>query len=167
MNSFSRIVEIIVTVILLFIVPVYLMGEQAGWTEQIHTMEQLSFVVNTVSNKGVMSSQMYHQLQNNLNRNGSYYRLEVEVYHLNTQVDYYGDSYNSTSDHWEYVNTKQIEESIEQQKGYSFYKGDYVRLTAIKQNTGLSQRIQRLLFGRELLQNAKVTYGGTIRNEAF
>ena len=58
-DSFSKVVAILLSVVLMFIVPIFYMREEADRLKQTRIIEEITFFVDGVRNTGILSREDY------------------------------------------------------------------------------------------------------------
>lgn len=144
-DGFSKIVAILLSVIMMFIIPVFYMREEAERIRQTRILEEVTDFVDGVRNTGIMSREDYTRLTDVLYNLGGGYRVELQhSFHI----------YNETGDSVFYFESENYEEQIleEFQAGNEYYlsKYDYLRVVV-----------------RDNDDNVVAWYGGSVKYEAY
>lgn len=180
MESFGRIVEIIVTVILLFLVPIQYTAAKQDMVCQTYVSSETAYLVDSVRNLGYLSKNMYETFLKKLRESNHIYKIELTHYQkrsdiqnsqeaalaleedLNHSVNYYG------------IYTEDILNELYQasqggQSGsYYFRQGDYFSVKVMNLDKTLWAKIKEMLYGRSFHDNEiMAVYGGGIRDEAY
>lgn len=144
-DSFSKVVAILLSVVLMFIVPIFYMREEADRLKQTRIIEEITFFVDGVRNTGILSREDYSRLENVLYHLGGGYRIEMS--HYSHILDENGENvlYNETANYEE-----QIMECFQEQKDYYLKKYDYLKIV-IKDNE----------------DKVVAWYGGSVKYEAY
>ena len=144
-DGFSKIVAILLAVIMMFIIPVFYMREEAERLKQTRVLEEITFFVDGVRNTGILSEEDYLRLEKVLYSLGGGYRIKIS--HYSHIPDEYGDSvlYNEVANYEE-----QIYECFNRDEDYHLSKHDYLRVV-IKNNE----------------DEVVAWYGGSVKYEAY
>ena len=62
-DGFSKIVAILLAVIMMFIIPVFYMREEAERLKQTRVLEEITFFVDGVRNTGILSEEDYLRVE--------------------------------------------------------------------------------------------------------
>lgn len=144
-DSFSKIVAIILAVIMMYIIPVFYMNEEAERLKQTRILEEITFFVDGVRNTGILCEDDYVRLEKVLYSLGGGYRIKISHYtHL---PDEEGDSviYNEIADYEE-----QIYECFNRQEDYYMKKHDYMKVVVMNSE-----------------DEVIAWYGGSVKYEAY
>ena len=79
-DSFSKIVAILLAVIMMYIIPVFYMDEEAKRLKQTRILEEVTFFVDGVRNTGIISEDDYIRLEKVLYNLGGGYRIKISHY---------------------------------------------------------------------------------------
>ena len=80
MDSFGKIIEILVTTALLFLLPIYYLSLQQDAVCQSQVRTTTSYFVDSVRNQGYMTRNMYELFLQELDSTGQVYRVELTYY---------------------------------------------------------------------------------------
>lgn len=165
MHGFEKMVEIIVTVILLFLVPLQYAGAKADVVSRSYVMTETAYFVDSVRNTGCLTTQMYQEYLKKLAVTGQVYDIEITHYQklLNETESGYQTYYHG-------VYTEELlKQLFSEEDRYEFLPGDFIRLQVKSKSPSFAEKFS-LFFRAEAVKNAafqevQVIYGGRIRNE--
>lgn len=166
MDSFGRIAELIITVLLLFFVPLEYMAVKQDAISQTYVTAETSYFVDSVRNLGYVNREMYETFIRKLDCTNNVYDIEMthHRYKLEPNEDSYRGHYYS-NDKGEILNTIYAETEKTQ---YLFHQGDYFLLKVKNKNKTFGNAVQELFLEFELpLEQIYVVYGGAIRDEIY
>lgn len=159
MHGFEKMVEIIVTVVLLFLVPLQYAGAKADVVNRTYVMTETAQLVEAVRTTGCLTGDMYQEYLKRLAVTGQVYEIEIAHYQklLNETEEGYKTYYHG-------VYTEDILKQVfETETGCLFLPGDFVRIKVNSQSPSLAVKFS--LFSRTAVKEVQVIYGGRIRNE--
>lgn len=144
-DGFSKIVAILLCVMMMFIVPVFYMREEAERVKQTRILEEVTDFVDGVRNTGILSREDYLRLDKLLYNLGGGYRIELQhSFHI----------YDETGASVLYFESENYEQQIleEFQAGNEYYlsKYDYLRVVIKDRN-----------------DDVIAWYGGSVKYEAY
>lgn len=144
-DGFSKIVAILLSVTMMFIIPVFYMKEESERVKQTRILEEITYFVDGVRNTGILSREDYSRLEKVLYNLGGGYRIEMRhSLHM----------YDETSEDILYFEEEkyesQIMEQLQVEEEYYLSKYDYLRVV-IKDSNG----------------NVIAWYGGSVKYEAY
>ncbi len=144
-DAFSKIVAILLCVVMMYIVPVFYMREEADRFRQTYILDNVTYFVDGVRNTGILSSDDYDRLKNQLGSVGQIYMIELEhsVYNTDVASD---DEYYFVSEHY----TKQVLDELQKNNQYYLSKNDYLKLIV-----------------KDVDGNVIAWYGGSVKYEAY
>lgn len=169
MNSFSKIIAILISVFLLFIAPIlYLAQKQDAIILTVVEKETTDFI-NTVRNNGYVNRDMYQQYINKIDKTGNIYDIQICHAHKKT-VPNYDESTNTVLEGYNsyFINTYQDEifGAFDKGEEYDFNQGDYISITVKNRNKTMATRIMEAIYGRAMdTEQIVFAYGGMIRDE--
>lgn len=163
LDSFGRIIETFVTVILLFIVPIQWMAYQQDLICETVLMTETAYFVDAVRNTGILDQNMYQTYMKKLQSTHHIYDMEMIHYHTvfipNEEEDTYRKEYECTYQ-------TELLDLLNKQGQYYFSEGDFFVVIVKNQDQTMAEKFQETLLGRLILkQPLQVRYGGAIRNE--
>lgn len=144
-DSFSKIVAILLAVVMMYIIPVFYMREEAERLKQTRILEEVTFFVDGVRNTGIICEEDYKRLEKVLYNLGGGYRIKISHYtHLASEM---GDEviYNEVANYEE-----QIYEHFNNQEDYCLKKHDYLKVIILSSNN-----------------EVVAWYGGSVKYEAY
>lgn len=163
MNSFSRIVDILLLVMLLFIAPVYSFAVKQDSINQTVVASLTSLFADAARNKGYIDRQMYEVFIKELEATGSLYDIILE-HHKKVYYDNEGE-YNLC---YEYCNDE-ITDCIYNENGDGIYKmsiGDLFCVRVKNKTDTLAQKVFNNLVGKNI-NGIYAVSGGVVRDEAY
>ncbi len=158
MDSFGKIMEILVTVVLLFFIPVYYISLRQDAVCQSQVRTETAYFVDSVRNQGYLTRNMYELYLKELDLTGQVYLVEL-TYYKKVRVQNEDGEYGI---HYEAVYSDELlaEEQTEFQKG-GFFKVEVENISK-----PLSARLTGLVLGKDTSERQIYTvYGGAIRDE--
>ena len=164
MESFGRVVEIFITVVLIFIMPVQYFAIKQDMISQTYLTTETSYLVDSVRNLGYLNKEMYETYLRKINTTGNVY--DVEMIHYEYVFEANGEDYakHCYCTYQEEILNLVYDETKE--LGYRFHQGDYFVIKINNKNRTYSSFIQELLMGiHPPTEQIRVVYGGAIRDE--
>lgn len=132
-------------VVMMYIIPVFYMREEAERLKQTRILEEVTFFVDGVRNTGILSKDDYARLEKVLYSLGGGYRVKMSHFTHLVDEDGEGVLYNEIADYEE-----QILECFERQEDYYMKKHDYLKVVIIN------------------IDNEVIAwYGGSVKYEAY
>ena len=122
-DGFSKVVAILLSAVLMFIIPVFYMREEADRLKQTRIIEEITFFVDGVRNTGILCREDYSRLQNVLYHLGGGYRVDMSHYSHIADESGEGVLYNEVANYEE-----QIMECFQEDKDYYLKKYDYLKV---------------------------------------
>ena len=163
MNSFGKIIEILILVILLFIVPMKNSIEKKDDIIQTTVTTYTAYFTDAVRNKGYIDRDMYEEFIKWLESSGYLYQINMTHY---KKIYYMNESGQGFDMDYEYVSSEFIiEELYKEDERYDFSKGDFIVVNISSKNRTTSQKISKKLLGVDVDGGVYVNYGGVIRDE--
>ena len=158
MDALGKIVEILITVILLFIAPLYIIAGMKDISNQVYLNTQMTLFVDTVRNQGYIDESLYESFVNSLESTGNVY--DIKMIHYCQMYDeeynnYYMESYNDL------IVPKIYED------GYMMSMGDLFSVEIIMKNQTLFDKLIGIFIGGDGKEDSIQSYGGVIRDEAY
>jgi len=144
-DGFSKIVAILLSVLMMFIIPVFYMQNEADRVKQTKILEEVILFVDGVRNTGIIGKEDSPRLEEVLFALGGTYK--IQILHSTHMYDENGEIlvYNAKR-YYE----SQIKDSFIKDKDYLMSKNDYIRV---------------LIKNRE--DDIVAWYGGSIKYEAY
>lgn len=158
MDAFGRILEILVTVVLLFFIPVYYTSIQQDLICQSQVRAQTVYFVDAVRNQGYITQNMYELFLKELDLTGQVYDVEISYYKKTETINDEGEY----TTHYEcsYGEEFLTQEIVELEKG-GFFKAEVEN-----KSQPLSAKITKLLLGSDYSKRKIYTvYGGAVKDE--
>lgn len=150
MDYFGRVMEILVTVILLFIVPLNYMSARNELLCQNYVTTETTYFVDSVRNAGFVNKQMYETFIKRLSVTKIPY--EVKMTHYKESFSCYYGVY-----HEDIMNEVSVSEV------YYMGKGDFFSVSVKKKGVTWGDRLENFLIGRnQTSAELQVVYGGGI-----
>lgn len=162
MKSFSFVCEILVTMCLLFLVPLMFFQYQQEILMQQEVQYQVVYFTDSIRNTGFLSANMYDDFLKKLANTGHSYKVQFEVYE---KVWCSGQSepiYRGTY-------TEEILDKI-YTKGerYEMHQGDFISICVLRTDAGMIERMLSIAGARGMEGcQIPIRYGGMIRDECF
>lgn len=161
MKSFSQICEILVTVVLMFFVPVsFFMCEQECLMTN-YAQYQVIYFVDSIRNIGYLNQSMYEVFLENLSRTNSVYQVEITVY----------KRYQTSGDENSYLlgtYTDDILDIVYKEDRYTMHQGDFISVRIKRLSDTKIQKIMSILGVMNVSKSSlPIQYGGMIRDECF
>lgn len=158
MDSFGKIVEIMVTAVLLFLVPVYYLSLRQDAVCQSQVRTETAYFVDSVRNQGYLTKNMYELFLRNLDHTGQVYQVELS-YYKKVEVQNEEGEYET---HYQLISMEELldGEKIQLQKG-GFFKAEVSNISK-----PLSAKISKMIFSVDISERQIYTvYGGAVRDE--
>lgn len=160
MKSFSYLCEIQVTVVLLFLVPVFFYSYQQELLLQGYAQYQVTYFTDSVRNTGYISAKMYEEFKKKLAVTNHIYDVEISVYrqyhNAGTQDSCFVGTYTDTI----------LEKLYKEGEWFTLKQGDFIAVSVKHKDKLL---IERLLggLGKGASVQIPIQYGGMVRDECF
>ncbi|WDV46956.1 hypothetical protein PV797_04460 [Clostridiaceae bacterium M8S5] len=174
-SSFSKVIAIIITCILLFVFPMMTLLERQDDTSRIYVLAQTTKLVDSVRNLGYISTNMYREFCEKLYATDNVYEIQMEHFHKNVDPVYidttdssmFCDDININYIAYYTENiTNAINNSNNENKKYYFTKGDYFTVKVVNKNKTIATRLKDLVYNTCLPnENISIYYGGMVQNE--
>lgn len=170
MNAFGRIMEIIVTVVLLFLIPFQYMQTRKAMLVESYIATETTYFVDSMRNLGYVTKNMYETYQKKLSETGNafdvaieYYKL-VKVYDEQKSMEKYEDTY---ANEFQQLGKEEIlEELYEGDGSYEMHQGDYIKVVVKDLSGNRTSRMLSALLGMWTTFPG-TEYGGMIRDETM
>ncbi len=144
-EAFSNIVAILLAVVMMYIVPVFYMDEEADRLKQTYVLETVVAFTDGVRNTGILGRADYDRLVKELSNLGNIYSIEL-THCTNSIDDVSGECYYFAD---EYYN-QQIFEYFERDENYLLAETDYIKVVV-----------------RDEEGSIVAWYGGSVKYEAY
>lgn len=172
MDILGRVCEIIVTVILLFFIPLAYTGAKHDMMIQTYVTTETSFFAEAIRNSGSLTKNMYDLFLKKLNETGHVYEIELTHYEEKIDFDLQNDSNQNElvqfSNHYYGIYTQDIIKDLYETTQYTMKQGDYFMVKVQNKDKTYGTKLQEWFLQRAL-PNVQIfaVYGGIIRNEAY
>ncbi len=168
MDYFGRVMELFVTVILLFLVPLNYMSAKNEMLCQTYVTTETAYFVDSVRNIGFVDRQMYETFVKKLTVTNVPY--EIEMSHYKTRLHETEESIGTEKIYTSYYQGMYHEEimgAILDSDSYCFNRGDFFSVSVKKKGLTWGDRLESFLTGRSQgKEEMQVVYGGSIRDES-
>ena len=167
MDYLGRMVEILVTVVLLFFVPLTYVAVRNDFLSQTYITTETTYFVNSIRNIGFINKQMYEEFVKKLAITGIPYEISMTHYKnkIKEQPIVEGEEVMYLP-FYEGVFHEDVLHDLLEKEIYFFQKGDFFSVLIKKKGITWSDRIENFLTGRNQQQEeVQVIYGGAIRDE--
>lgn len=170
MDAFGRIVEMMVTVVLLFLIPFQYLETRKDLMVQNYIAAETTYFVDSARNLGFISKNMYETYQRKLAETGKALDVELEHYQLVKVLDerksfeQYEDVYENS---YKQEGTREVLTELYEGSGtYDMHQGDFLKVKVRNLGAGRNGRVLSALLGMDV-EFAGTEYGGMIRDEAY
>ncbi|MFW5668123.1 MAG: hypothetical protein ACOCM4_02610 [Acetivibrio ethanolgignens] len=164
MHGFEKMVEMIVTIVLLFLVPIQYAGAKADILNRSYVMTETAYLVDSVRTTGKLTRQMYEEYEKKLGITRQVY--EIELVHYKKLLNETKEGYQT---YFQGVYTADIKEQLFLETGsYELLAGDFFRVQVNRVSSSLAERFS-LFFGMQDGRtdlSVEAVYGGRVHNEA-
>jgi len=158
MDSFGRVIEIMVTALLLFLLPVYYISLRQDTVCQSQVRAETVYFVDSVRNQGYMTRNMYELFLRNLDKTGQIYDVDIVYYKKMEALDENGE-YET---HYE----RSAENNFLSEEKVTFQKGGFFKVEVENISRPLSAKITEIILGIDISKRQIYTvYGGAIKDE--
>lgn len=165
MNSFGRIIDILLLCMMLFIVPLEYMAYKEDCVMQSAISTQTSLFTDTIRNKGYVDRQAYEEFIKWLEESGTVYDVCITHY---KKIYTYDDVSDTEVMSYELCPDDAVKEAIYGEEGmYTMGMGDFVSVSVKNTGDTLAQKISGSITGNSDAQGIDVIYGGVIRDETY
>lgn len=170
MDSFGRIVEIIVTAVLLFIVPLNYSAAKQDMIIQTMVGAETAYFADSVRNVGFISRAMYETYLRKLDTTGHVYEIEI-IHYRKTAGQLISENGPGGYDYYYYgIYTEDIlKEMYQESEDESYYlkQGDYISVKIKNKDKTLFTRLAEGILNRSLaVPQIEAVYGGAVKDEA-
>lgn len=166
MDSFGRMLEILITVVLIFLIPIQYFAIKQDMISQTYVTTQTSYLVDSVRNLGYLNKEMYETYLRKLQATNNVYEIKMTHYQFvyEAEEEDYSKHYYCT---YENDILDQIYDENSKER-YDFHQGDYLMLKVQNKNKTYGTFMVHQLMGVNLsLEQIQVVYGGVIRDEGY
>jgi hypothetical protein len=158
MDSFGKIMEILVTVILLFLVPIYYLSLKQDDICRAEVQAETAYFVDSVRNQGYLTRNMYELFLRELDNTGQVYSVEL-TYYKKIEVQ------NEDGEYETHYESSSMEEFFTEEL-VRFQKGDFFKAEVSNASVPLSAKITDMVLAVDVSDRQIYTvYGGAIRDE--
>lgn len=173
MDYFGRVAEILVTVILLFIVPLSYVSAKNEMLCQTYVTTETTYFVDSVRNTGFLNQQMYETYVKKLAVTGIPYEIEMSHYKAKIrEQEMHSLQQNEEEEVWyfpyyEGIYHEEMLNDLLESEQYFFNKGDFFSVSVQKKGMTWGDRLEQFLTERNQNESEiQVVYGGSIRDES-
>ncbi|ROR28189.1 hypothetical protein EDD66_105128 [Mobilisporobacter senegalensis] len=166
MESFGRVLEILITIILIFLIPIQYFAIKQDMISQTYVMTQTSYFVDSVRNLGYINKEMYESYLRKLYGTNNIYEIKMTHY----QFVYEAEETDYRKHYYCFYEGDILEQVYNEagEERYDFHQGDYLMLKVQNKSKTLGTFIVEQLIGTTpSLDQIQVVYGGAIRDEGF
>lgn len=186
MDSLGRIFEVMVTIVLLFFVPLSYTGAKQDMICQTYVTTETTYFVEAIRNAGCITKITYETFQKKLAETG--YVYDIDIIHYEETMFYQEEetirpktldskiAYSETIDSELYEGFyygHYLDEIMEvlyekQEDRYKMKQGDYIMVKVRNKNKTYGTKLQEWFLKRSIdAEQIYVVYGGAIRNEIY
>ncbi|MBE5926430.1 MAG: hypothetical protein E7270_05665 [Lachnospiraceae bacterium] len=112
-DSFSKIVAILISVILMFIIPISITRERQNEYKQTYVLSETMYLVDNIRNTGVLSKEMYNIYVNKITGMINNSRIEIV---------------SSDMEYKDFVFLNDIIDGFKNNEKYEFARFDYIKI---------------------------------------
>lgn len=163
MNSFGRIVDIIVLIIMTFIIPILYMAQKEDYVLETAITTQTAFFTDTIRNNGYIDEEGYNAFYDWLIKSNNLYDIEISHY-KKVVIE---DENNGYIMDYEYVSNDEIIKQITKNEKYEMKIGDFISVNVVGKDNTFGTKIFNMLTGIDTTNKISVSYGGVIRDENY
>lgn len=175
MESFGRVIELLLAVVLLFLVPLNYMAQKQDAICQTYVTNEVTYLVDSVRNLGYLTDQMYQVFLKKLDSSNQLYDVELIHYKKMTEIIPEENDIIWNECNYYCTYTDEILSDLYPQSNrddvvnrYIFNQGDYFTIKVSNKNKTFATRLLESFIHRQLPQTQiMVVYGGAIRDEAY
>lgn len=169
MNPLSKIIAIILSVVLMFIVPMLYMAQKQDVITQSYVSNKTTEFIDSIKNSGYISMEMYMDYIHKIDATNNLYNIEI-VHAKKVVEPLYDDNTGEflEDNYIYYVNTYQdkILETLDQGVDYKLSQGDFISIIVVNRTKTIATRLMELFYSSDIPEEQIfVTYGGMIRDE--
>lgn len=170
MDSFGKIIAILISVLVLFIAPVlYLAQKQDAIVQNYVTRETIAFV-DAVKNNGYLTKDMYDTYIQKLADTDNLYDIFMEHGHkiINPVYSDADIFQNDISIYYSSSYEDDILDKLYETGIYQLQQEDYLSVQVMNRNKTLAAKLQQIIYASEVPEEQiLVHYGGIIRDENY
>lgn len=158
-ESFERIINMLLAVVLLFLIPLLFFLQREDSLKRIYILTETSYFVDAVRNTGHLTSGMYKEYVEKLAGLGDIYEVELR------QTKF---SYRKPEEVYlfqeEHIYTEEIIKALEEEGEYLFEQEDFFRVQVIRKSKTLGERFFQSLTGAgDTDIQVEAFYGGSVK----
>jgi hypothetical protein len=169
MNSFSKIIGIILAVILMFISPLLYMSQKQDTISQVVVQNETVELVNDIKNSGFISRVMYQNYISKIDKTGNLYNIEIVHSHKKIEPEIDPNTNTILESYNTYFYDTYIDEIyavFDLGQDYYFKQGDYISFKVVNRNPTMAVKLMNIIYdGKVSDEQILVTYGGLVRDE--
>ena len=162
MKSFGFVFEILLTVILLFLVPIFSFQYQEELLLEGEVEYQTIYFTDSIRNVGFVSKNMYEQFLESLRRTSHVYQVEISVYEKYVNSDApYGYWLGTYTD-------RMLEDMYGPKERFLMHQGNFITVSVYRKDENAWEKFLNMI-GVQNIRNGRIPfrYGGMIRDECF
>lgn len=166
MESLGRVIEILITIVLLFLIPIQYFAIKQDMISQTYVTTQTSYLVDSVRNLGYLNKEMYESYLRKLQATNNVYDIKMTHYQFvyEAEEENYSKHYYCTYE--DEILNQVYDENTEGR--YDLHQGDYLMLKVQNKSKTFGTFIVSHMMGIELSkEQIQVVYGGAIRDEGY
>lgn len=170
MNTFDKVICILLASVLMFLFPLLYLAQKQDAINQVYLEDSTVTFVNDIKNHGYITSNMYERYLKKVNETDNLYK--IELVHTHTVVDpKYDETTDTFMDDYYTYDKCTYEDDImkviyEDDHPYYMRQGDSISLKIYNRTNTFAGRLMRLV-GIDQNTQLLVTYGGIIRDENY
>ena len=160
-DTFGKIVSIWIGCVLLFLLPISFYAKEQDQMERLFLLTETTYFVDSIRNTGGLTDSMLEKFEKKISLLSGFYQIEME--HASQIYTSSQDTYSFQQDCYY---TKQILEELDLNGKYTFFQGDFFKVSIVEVKNSFGKRLQNLLLGiTEQPETIAAYYGGMIRCE--
>lgn len=170
MDYLGRIAELLVTVVLLFFVPLSYLSAKNEMLCQTYVTTETNYFVDSVRNIGFVDKQMYETFVKKLSMTHMPYEIRMSHYKYRLKDKSGMEAQQEDTIYLPYyqgVYHEELLQCILDEELYFFQKGDFFSVSVEKTGLTWGDKLESFLTGRNRQEpEIQVVYGGCIRDES-
>lgn len=190
MDSLGRIFEVMVTIVLLFFVPLSYTGAKQDMICQTYVTTETTYFVEAIRNAGCITRTTYETFQKKLAETGYVYDIDI-IHYEETMFYKEEETADSKRLDFEILDSKALDSETtdaelyegfyyghylneimevlyEKEERYEMKQGDYIMVKVRNKNKTYGTKLQEWFLKRSIdTEQIYVVYGGSIRNEIY
>ena len=145
----------------MFLLPISFYAKEQDQMERLFLLTETTYFVDSIRNTGVLTDSMLEKFEKKISLLSGFYQIEME--HASQIYTSSQDTYSFQQDCYY---TKQILEELDLNGKYTFFQGDFFKVSIVEVKNSFGKRLQNLLLGiTEQPETIAAYYGGMIRCE--